>query len=129
MRPCIAPEALVLSLQNGVENAELLRGVLPQQTVAAAVVYVATQMASPGYVKHNGRGELVIEPSSNSKTVAQAFVAAGVPTEVSANVSGALWAKLILEMRLQRCFSDYPAASRQNLGRPRRAGGHARRGG
>ena len=32
----------------------------------------------------------------SSETVAQALIAAGVPTEVSNNVRGALWAKLIL---------------------------------
>lgn len=96
IRPHLAPDALVLCLQNGVDNADRLRTVLPQHSVAAAVVYVATEMAAPGHVKHNGRGELVIEPSSLSEAVAQAFIAAGVPTEISANVRGALWAKLIL---------------------------------
>jgi 2-dehydropantoate 2-reductase len=64
--------------------------------VAAAVVYVATEMAGPGHVKHHGRGELVIEPTDTSQGVAQALVAAGVPTEISSNVRGALWAKLII---------------------------------
>ena len=73
-----------------------LRGVLPGVDVAAAVVYVATEMAGPGHLRHHGRGELVIEPSRRSDEVAQALVAAGVPTEVSDNVRGALWAKLIL---------------------------------
>ena len=96
LRPHLAPGALVLTLQNGVDNADRLRTVLPGQEVAAAVVYVATEMAGPGHVKHHGRGELVIEPSSRSEAVAQALIAAGVPTEISPNVRGALWAKLIL---------------------------------
>lgn len=96
IRPHLAPDALVLCLQNGVDNADRLRTVLPQHTVAAAVVYVATEMAGPGHVKHHGRGELVIEPSQASQAVAQALIAAGVPTEISDNVRGALWAKLIL---------------------------------
>ena len=96
MLPYLAPDALVLTLQNGVDNADRLRGVLPKHEVAAAVVYVATEMAGPGHLKHHGRGELVIEPSSASDAVAQALIAAGVPTEVSGNVHGALWAKLIL---------------------------------
>jgi 2-dehydropantoate 2-reductase len=86
MRPHLSPDALVLSLQNGVDNADRLR----------AVVYVATEMAGPGHVKHHGRGELVIEPSSASEAVAQALIAAGVPTEISDNVRGALWAKLVI---------------------------------
>jgi 2-dehydropantoate 2-reductase len=95
MKPYLAADALVLSLQNGVENADELRKVLSQE-VAAAVVYVATEMAGAGHVRHHGRGELVIEPSSASAEVAQTLIASGVPTEISDNVRGALWAKLIL---------------------------------
>ncbi|WP_027797511.1 ketopantoate reductase family protein [Paraburkholderia acidipaludis] len=93
--PHLAADTLVLTLQNGVDNAGRLRGAITQE-VAAAVVYVATEMAGPGHVRHHGRGELVIEPSSHSESVAQTLAAAGVPTEISANVRGALWAKLIL---------------------------------
>ena len=96
IRPHLAAGTLVLCLQNGVDNADRLRAVLPGTAVAAAVVYVATEMAGPGHLKHHGRGDLVIEPSALSDTAAQALIAAGVPTEISANVRGALWAKLIL---------------------------------
>lgn len=97
MRPRLRPDALVLTLQNGVDNAERLRTVLPAtQQVAAAVVYVATEMAGDGHLRHHGRGELVIEPSAGSAAVARDFIAAGVPVEVSDNVRGALWAKLVL---------------------------------
>jgi 2-dehydropantoate 2-reductase len=94
MQAHLAPGALVLCLQNGVDNAERLRAVLPGVAVAAAVVYVATEMAGPGHVRHHGRGDLVVEPSGAAP--ARALVAAGVPTVVSDNVRGALWAKLIL---------------------------------
>ncbi|QBM27172.1 ketopantoate reductase family protein [Hydrogenophaga pseudoflava] len=96
MREHLKPGALVLCLQNGVDNAERLRAVLTGVQVAAAVVYVATEMAGPGHLRHHGRGELVIEPSTASERVVQALAAAGVPTEISDNVRGALWAKLIL---------------------------------
>lgn len=100
MRPHLKPGALVLCLQNGVDNAERLRAVLPGNetgvAVAAAVVYVATEMAAPGHLRHHGRGELVIEPAPGSAGAAQALIEAGVPTEISDNVRGALWAKLIL---------------------------------
>lgn len=95
IKPHLAPDALVLSLQNGVENADRLRALLAQE-VAAAVVYIGTEMAGPGHVRHHGRGELVIEPSKASEDVARALIAAGVPTDIFDNVRGALWAKLIL---------------------------------
>jgi 2-dehydropantoate 2-reductase len=52
-------------------------------------------MAGPGHVRHHGRGELIIERSKASDDVAHALIAAGVPTDISDNVRGALWAKLI----------------------------------
>ena len=96
MQPYLRADALVMCLQNGVDNADRLRAVLPLHTVSAAVVYVATEMAGPGHVKHHGRGDLVVEPSAVAAGAVQALVAAGVPTEVSNNVRGALWAKLVL---------------------------------
>ena len=95
LRPHLDARTVVLCLQNGVDNAERLRTVLAQE-VAPAVVYVATEMAGPGHVRHHGRGELVIAPSSISAALAQALVAAGVPVEISDNVQGALWSKLVL---------------------------------
>jgi 2-dehydropantoate 2-reductase len=95
IKPHLAPDALVVSLQNGVENADRLRALLPQEVVAA-VVYVATEMPGPGHVRHHGRGELVIEPSKAGEDLARALIAAGVPTAISDNVRGELWTKLIL---------------------------------
>ena len=97
IQPHLAPGALVLTLQNGVDNDERVRAVLgPAQPVAAAVVYVATAMAGPGHVRHFGRGDLLIAPSPISERLARELGAAGVPTQVSANVRGALWAKLVI---------------------------------
>src|SRR5467141_1445023 len=95
IKPHLAPDAVVLSMQNGVENADRLRALLQQEVIAAAV-YVGTEMAGPGHVRHHGRGELIIERSKASDDVARALIAAGVPTEISDNVRGALWAKLIV---------------------------------
>jgi 2-dehydropantoate 2-reductase len=95
LKPHLNPDAIVLTLQNGVDNAERLGALLPQE-VAPAVVYVATEMAGPGHVRHHGRGELVIAPSSRSAEIAGMFTQAGMPTQVSDHVIGALWMKLIL---------------------------------
>ncbi|EXI80591.1 MAG: 2-dehydropantoate 2-reductase [Candidatus Accumulibacter appositus] len=95
MAPYLDPDAFLLSLQNGVDNAERLQAALHRE-VAPAVVYVATEMAGPGLVKHHGRGELVIGPSSFSDELLELFAAAAVPVTLSDNVTGALWAKLIV---------------------------------
>jgi 2-dehydropantoate 2-reductase len=97
-------DAVVLSLQNGVENAPTLAAQLPA-TVIAAVVYVATSMAAPGVVRHHGRGELIIgtpAPPADGATAAvlQDLVAffgrAGIGVSVSDDVRAELWAKLLV---------------------------------
>jgi len=93
--PHLDAAAVVLSLQNGVDNAERAQAVLAQ-TVLPTVVYVATSMAGPGHVKHNGRGELVIGTSLRSAVLVAEFARAGVPVQISDNVAGALWVKLII---------------------------------
>jgi 2-dehydropantoate 2-reductase len=93
LAPHLERDALVLSLQNGVDNIDRLRAVLRQE-IAPAAVYVATEMAGPGHVRHHGRGELVI--GATTRDIAAAFTAAGVPVQISENVMGALWEKLVL---------------------------------
>ena len=93
--PLLKAGTVVVSLQNGVENAEIIRRVLPQQVIPA-VVYVATEMAGPAHLKHHGRGELAIGASPESARIVAAFAQANVPVQVSENVMGALWGKLIV---------------------------------
>ena len=93
--PHLDPAAAVLSLQNGVDNAERLAAILGHPVVPVAV-YVATEMAGPARVRHNGRGDLIIGASAASERIAAAFTAAGIPTSVSARAIDALWGKLIL---------------------------------
>lgn len=95
MAPHLGPETIVLSLQNGYDNAERLQQALGRP-VHPAVVYVATEMAGPGHLRHHGRGELVIGPFAGSSAVVAEFALAGVPVGISDNVPGQLWAKLII---------------------------------
>jgi 2-dehydropantoate 2-reductase len=103
MAPHLGPEALLLSLQNGVDNADALAARV-RCAVIPAVVYVATAMAAPGHVQHFGRGDLVIgHGRSGPRTsdarlhrVADTFAAAGVPVRVSADVVAELWSKLLV---------------------------------
>lgn len=95
MAPYLENDAVVLSLQNGVDNAARAQALM-KQAVIPAVVYVATEMAAPGHVRHHGRGELVIGPSPRNAALVAEFAKAGVPVQVSDNVMGALWSKLII---------------------------------
>lgn len=87
-------DATVLCLQNGVDNAERLQSAIQQLAVPAAV-YVATEMAEPGHVRHHGRGELIIGSGPQCATIAATLGAAQIPTTVSETVLSVLWAKLV----------------------------------
>ena len=93
--PHLGEKTVLLTLQNGVDNAERLQAALPQEVIPA-VVYVATEMAGAGHVKHHGRGDLVIGASASSEAIAAQLIAAGVPVTVSDNANGELWVKLIV---------------------------------
>jgi len=95
LAPYLERDAAILTLQNGVDNAERLAATLGREVLSAAV-YVAVEMAGPGHVRHHGRGELVIGRGSASDAIVAAFGPAGVRVEVSDNVNGVLWAKLIV---------------------------------
>jgi 2-dehydropantoate 2-reductase len=112
LRPHLAPGALIVTLQNGVDNARRLRAALPGQAVAAAVVYVAVEMAGPGHVRHHGRGELLLEPSPASAAAAELLTTSGVPTQISADVEAALWTKLIINC----AYNALSAIARQPYG-------------
>ena len=95
MRPHLSNDTAVLSLQNGVDNAQRLQTVLGQYVIPT-VVYVATAMAGHGHVQHFGRGDLVLGQHPRSAALAQLLSDAAIPSTVSSNVQGALWTKLII---------------------------------
>ena len=91
----LEPHAIVLSLQNGVDNADQIRTAAGLDAISA-VVYVAASVVEPGHVKHVGRGDLVIGPASEkTKRVAEIFSRANIPCRISDNIEGELWTKLI----------------------------------
>ncbi|MBN8294693.1 2-dehydropantoate 2-reductase [Rhodobacter sp. NTK016B] len=95
MKPHLSADATVLSLQNGIGNADLLSAELDRKVIPA-VVYVAVGMAGPGHVQHKGRGELVLGEGPGTDAAATRLSAAKIPTEVSDQAETALWTKLTL---------------------------------
>jgi 2-dehydropantoate 2-reductase len=94
LAPLLAPKAIVVSMQNGVDNVEQIRAASGIEALPA-VVYVAASVPKPGTVKHAGRGDLVIGPrSARTERVAALFERAGVGCRISENIEGELWTKL-----------------------------------
>jgi 2-dehydropantoate 2-reductase len=95
LSPLLAPGALVLSMQNGVDNVDQIRAAAAVDALPS-VVYVAASLPEPGRVKHVGRGDLVVGPENEkTKKIAALFSRAQVPCRISENIDGELWTKLI----------------------------------
>lgn len=107
IQPYLKSQAIILSLQNGVDNCDRIRSIV-ENPVFPAVVYVATTMTGSGCVKHNGRGELVIGPWEEEgeaslaltmktlEAVAQLLSHAAIATTVSRDVRKELWFKFLI---------------------------------
>jgi 2-dehydropantoate 2-reductase len=117
--PHLAPDAIVLSLQNGVDNVERMRPLIGN-AVVPTVVYVATAIAAPGSVRHSGRGDLIVGNVSGDNGldselagIAAFFAKASIPVRISDNIEGELWAKLVLNC----AYNAISALTRSNYGR------------
>jgi 2-dehydropantoate 2-reductase len=121
--PHLASGAIVVSLQNGVNNVERVRAATGIEAIAASV-YVAAEMTAPGCVKHTARGDLVIGDLSGLhqagefrrqqlECLATLFGRAGMSCTVSENIAGELWTKLIMNC----AYNAISALSRSRYGR------------
>jgi 2-dehydropantoate 2-reductase len=105
MAPHLAPGAVVLSLQNGVDNADRIRSHVTAE-VMPVLVYAAAEMSGPGAVRHTGGGNLIVgrtrEFRGGNETdgllgeIATVFTGAGVPVKISADIEADLWTKLVM---------------------------------
>jgi 2-dehydropantoate 2-reductase len=101
----LSPHARIVSLQNGVDNAERIAALLPNP-VFAAVVYVGVQLDGPGRVRHTGRGDLVLgvprtlasrgNSGEDLRGIAAMFEASGIACPIDPEIEAALWTKLTL---------------------------------
>jgi len=106
MAPHLAPDAVVVSLQNGVDNVERIHAHL-RNRVLPGLVYVAAEMAGPGHVRHTGGGNLTIgeldvlrrgnmSDRRQLEDIAALIAGAGIKVTISEAVEVDLWTKLVM---------------------------------
>jgi 2-dehydropantoate 2-reductase len=94
------PAASVVCLQNGVDNVDRIREATNINAIPAAV-YVAVSVPEPGQIKHLARGDLIIGPRSDQTQKLEAlFSQAGIPCQITENIEGELWIKLLCNCAL-----------------------------
>jgi 2-dehydropantoate 2-reductase len=93
-----------MSLQNGLGHEEILADVVGQERVLAGKTYAGGVLLGPGRViagtkeKWTYIGELDGRITGRATAIAEAFTRAGLPTEVSANIMGTMWDKLLINV-------------------------------
>ena len=98
-RPLFGEHTAILSLQNGVDNAERIRRVAGRGHPLGGVAYIETALEAPGVVAQYSRvqraivGELGGGLSERVERIVTAFRDAGIDAEASAHVVRELWTK------------------------------------
>jgi len=99
----VRPDGLVLTLQNGMGNADILgQAVEPGKVLAGTTSHGAT-MLGPGRVRHAGIGPTQIglwaagDPAPAQK-VARILTDAGIETEVTDDIRALVWHKLFINV-------------------------------
>ena len=98
------PDTAVMSLQNGLGHEDILVEVVGRERVLAGKTYAGGVLLGPGLVaastagKSTYIGELDGRISKRARRIAATFSDAGLATEVSANIMGTMWDKLLINI-------------------------------
>lgn len=103
-RDIVGSATAVMSLQNGMGHEEILSEVVGAEHVLAGKTYVGGVMLGPGHViagtqgKRTVIGEIDGRISERAAAIAAEFERAELPCEVSGNILGAMWDKLLINV-------------------------------
>lgn len=100
----IGKNTLVMSLQNGLGNEETIASVIGSENVISGKTYVGGRLIQAGYIsagvqgKWTYIGELNGEITDRIQTVCNVFNDVGLLCEVSDNIKGLIWDKLLINV-------------------------------
>jgi 2-dehydropantoate 2-reductase len=94
----IAPGVPVVSFQNGLHNAAILRDALPGHPVLAGMVPFNVLQRVPGDFHQGSGGELMVEAHESLAAFLPVFEASGLPLMARSDMPAVLSAKLLLNL-------------------------------
>jgi 2-dehydropantoate 2-reductase len=92
-------DCMVLTLQNGLGNIEILQGHVPPERLLAGTTTLGTELLGPGHIRALGSGETVFGPLAAGRKreaarVRQALAEAGLAVRACSDPLAAIWAKV-----------------------------------
>ncbi len=99
----VTPQTLVLSLQNGVGNVELLSEAFGRERVLVGVTSMGATLLGEGNVRYAGEGETIIGRLDGNlgpelRTIRELFQRSKLAVKLSRDPIGVLWSKLIINV-------------------------------
>jgi 2-dehydropantoate 2-reductase len=97
--PFASAGTLVVTLQNGVGNREMLASVLGSVRVGQGVTALGATLLAPGRVRHAGQGPTVFASApdpAGMAALAELFNACGLPAELTDDLDALVWNKLLV---------------------------------
>jgi len=115
--PMLREGSVVISVQNGIENEEILSRVLGRERVLGATAFIGVYVESPGTVVHQAAGLLEIGELSGKATervkkIVDFLKSRGIEARVSKDINYALWKKLLWNVS----FNPYSVMTRATVG-------------
>ncbi len=98
LAPLLRPGTVVISFQNGLHNAEVLRRCLPEAVVLTGMVQFNVLQRGAGSFHEGSEGKLEVERHPALTPFLDAFARAGLPLELHDAMLGVQWAKLLLNL-------------------------------
>ena len=101
MQPLVGPETTVLCLQNGVDSYLKAVQTLGEERVLPGAAFIEAGMLGPGMIQQTGgvvriiMGETSGVETPRCRAIRDAFLAAGVPAEVLADIRAGQWEKFM----------------------------------
>ena len=98
LAPMIGPDTVVLTLQNGIDNGDILAEAVGESHVMIGSAYLEGRVSEPGVVTQAGPGlaafgEMKVGISRRGETLLQRFQEAGWRVNLHENMPGMLWKK------------------------------------
>ncbi len=103
IKPLLAQETKILTLQNGIGNLEIISELIGEERVIAGVTNEGATLIDIGKIRHAGRGETIIG-AINGKTpvqmraIREIFNQVGLECKMSRDIKSLLWSKLIINV-------------------------------